>query len=159
MKTAQLKTIEQNDTTGLYSICFDGDNVSEFEKFLETFRENGKYNRDFNQILFAIKKIMSQGALERFFRTSEGKMNDNVCALSIDSRALRLYCLRMSDKIVILGNGGIKTTRTYQEDESLNGYVVDLQLFDNALKDAQKQGRVKIEKSLITNIESEIFTI
>ena len=60
----------------------------------------------------------------------------NVAALSIDSRKLRLYCLRISDQIMILGNGGVKTTRTYQEDEELSGYVMDLQRFDELLKQA-----------------------
>ena len=86
-------------------------------------------------------------------------MNDNVAALAIDSRKLRLYCLRISDQILILGNGGVKTTRTYQEDKVLRGYVIDLQAFDKALLKAQKAGRVTIEKNMITNIESATFKI
>ena len=31
------------------------------------------------------------------------------------------------------------TTRTYQEDEELSGYVMDLQRFDELLKQAQKK--------------------
>lgn len=157
-KEVKLKTIEQNDNVGLYSICFNGSDKSEFENFLETFRENGKYNREFNIILLSLSKIIEKGALERLFRP-EGKMSDDVCALSIDTHSLRLYCLRMSDKILILGNGGVKSTKTYQEDKGLNGYVVDLQLFDKALKDAQKKGKVTIEKSVITNIQSATFLI
>ena len=40
---------------------------------------------------------------------------------------------------MILGNGGVKTTRTYQEDEKLSGYVMDLQRFDELLKQTQKK--------------------
>lgn len=157
-KQAKLKTIEQNDNVGLYSICFDGSDVSEFESFLESFRSVAELNKDFNAILFALSKIIEKGALERLFRV-EGRMSDNVAALSIDSRKLRLYCLRISDKILILGNGGIKTKRTYQEDVRLNGFVVDLQKFDKALAEAQKKGRVTIEKTVITNIQSATFNI
>ena len=138
MKKAQLKTIEQNDNVSLYSICFNGSDISEFEDFLIKFKDNSKLNKDFQTIILALEKIIDQGALERFFRL-EGKMNDNVTALSIDSRKLRLYCLRISDQIMILGNGGVKTTRTYQEDEKLSGYVMDLQRFDELLKQAQKK--------------------
>ena len=60
-------------------------------------------------------------------KTIEQNDNDNVKALAIDSRKLRLYCLRISDQILILGNGGVKNTRTYQEDSKLSGYVMDLQ--------------------------------
>lgn len=86
-------------------------------------------------------------------------MNDNVKALAIDSRRLRLYCLRISDQILILGNGGIKNTRTYQEDEKLSGYVMDLQTFDRVLVKAQKSGKVTIEKNKITDIQSATFEI
>lgn len=125
MATISLKTIEQNDNVGMFSICFDKSKESEFE---------------------------------RFFR-NEGKMSDNVKALAIDSRKLRLYCLRISDKILILGNGGVKTTRTYQENEKLSGYVMDLQTFDKVLLKAQKTGRVTIEKNMIIDIQSATFEI
>lgn len=142
----------------MFSICFDGNEESELEKFLIEFKDNATYNRDFNVILMALSKIIDKGALERFFR-NEGRMNDNVKALAIDSRRLRLYCLRISDQILILGNGGIKNTRTYQEDEKLSGYVMDLQTFDRVLVKAQKSGKVTIEKNMITDIQSATFEI
>ena len=131
---------------------------SEFEKFLNEFKDNATYNRDFNVILLALSKIIDKGALERFFR-NEGRMNDNIKALAIDSRKLRLYCLRISDQILILGNGGVKATRTYQEDSKLSGYVMDLQSFDKVLLKAQKSGKVTIEKNMITDIQSATFEI
>ena len=158
MAKATLKTIEQNDNVGMFSICFDGSEVSEFEKFLNEFKDNATYNKDFNVILLALSKIIDKGALERFFR-NEGRMNDNVKALAIDSRKLRLYCLRISDQILILGNGGVKNTRTYQEDSKLSGYVMDLQTFDKVLLKAQKSGKVTIEKNVITDIQSATFEI
>lgn len=158
MVKVSLKTIEQNDNVGMFSICFDGNSESEFEKFLQEFKDNATYNKDFNAILLALSKIIDKGALERFFRI-EGRMGDHVSALSIDSRKLRLYCLRISDQILILGNGGVKLTRTYQEDEKLSGYVMDLQTFDKVLVKAQKSGVVTIEKNMITDIESATFEI
>lgn len=153
-----IKTIEQNDNVSLYSICFNGSNISEFEDFLIKFKDNSKLNKDFQTIILALEKIIDQGALERFFRL-EGKMTDNVAALSIDSRKLRLYCLRISDQIMILGNGGVKITRTYQEDDELSGYVMDLQRFDELLKQAQKNGTITIEKNMIVGIDNKTFEL
>lgn len=155
MKEVVLKTIEQNDNVSLYSICFNSDNESEFEKFLKEFKEHSEYKRDYDIILLALEKIIDKGALERFFRLEGGKVK----ALSLDSRSLRLYCLRISDQILIIGNGGVKKTRTFQETPKLNGYVMDLRNFDKALEEAQRRGKVTIEKSVITNIESATFTI
>lgn len=158
MKTINLKTIEQNDNVSLYSICFNGSDVSEYENFLMKFKDNSTLNYDFQRILLALEKIIDRGALERFFRI-EGKMNDRVSALAIDSRKLRLYCLRISDQILIVGNGGVKTTRTYQENEQLSGYVMDLQRFDELLKQAQQNGSITIEKNMIVGIDNKVFEI
>lgn len=153
MKTIKLKTIEQNESVSLFSICFDSNDLSEYEDFLMKFKDNSELNYDFQRILLALEKIIDHGALERFFRT-EGKMNDHVSALAIDSRKLRLYCLRISDQILILGNGGVKNTRTYQEDQELSGYVMDLQRFDKLLKQLEENGNITIENNLIVGIEN-----
>lgn len=157
-KKAIVKIIEQNDNVSLYSICFDGNEQSEFEKFLTAFRENAKLNEEYQRILVAVNHIVEKGALERFFRP-EGKMSDGLCALSLDTHRLRLYCLRISDQILFVGNGGEKTSRTYQEDTILTGYVMDLQQFDKLLKEAQKEGRISIEKNIIVGIENQIFEL
>lgn len=156
-KTMTLKSIEQSDNVGLYSICINGDE-SEFEKFITKFKDNASVSKEFRTIILAIVKITSDGALERLFRT-EGKYRDNVAALSIDSHTLRLYCLRISNNVVILGNGGIKKTATYQQDPILNGYVCDLQAFDKMLTEFQKKGTITIEKNIITNIEKINLTL
>lgn len=155
MRKAKLKTIEQSDVVSLYSICFEESDISEFEKFLKEFQEKSVYKKDYDIILLALEKIIDKGALERFFRVEGG----DVKALAIDSRYLRLYCLRLSDEVLILGNGGVKKTRTYEETPLLSGYVMDLRSFDKALKEAQKKGVVRIEKNVITNIESASFEL
>ncbi|MBO4443441.1 MAG: hypothetical protein J5814_01545 [Bacteroidaceae bacterium] len=155
MRKATLKTIEQSDVVSLYSICFEESDISEFEKFLKEFQEKSVYKKDYDIILLALEKIIDKGALERFFRVEGG----DVKALAIDSRYLRLYCLRLSDEVLILGNGGVKKTRTYEETPLLSGYVMDLRSFDKALKEAQKKGVVRIEKNVITNIESASFEL
>jgi hypothetical protein len=158
MKEATLKILEQTDNVSLYSICFDGNAVSEYEAFVQKFKGDATLNIDYKNILMALEKIVAVGALERFFRP-EGKMSDRVAALSIDSRKLRLYCLRISDQILIVGNGGRKDTRTYEESAELSGYVMDLQEFDKLLTEAQKDGSITIEKNVITGIEGKVFQL
>jgi len=62
---------------------------------------------------------------------------------------LRLYCLRLSDKILILGNGGVKKTRTYEEDANLKAYVMTLQKFEKLLQEGANDGSVTITESTI----------
>lgn len=157
-KTAKIQTIAQSDNVGLYSIIFEGNKENEFRDFLNKFRDNAVLNNDFRTIVSAIDKIIANGALERYFRY-EGKMSDKVVALSVDARRLRLYCLRISDRVLILGNGGVKETRTYEESKELYGYVIDLQKFDILLNQALDSGIISIEKNVITGIEEASFDI
>lgn len=158
MKKATVRTIEQSDKVGLYSICFDGSDLAEYEKFVQKFMNDATLNKDFQKVFRAINRIVANGALERYFRP-EGRYGDHLAALSIDSKVLRLYCLRISDQILIVGNGGAKTTRTYEEDEELSGYVMDLQKFDALLEQELKKGKIKIEQNVITGIESASFEL
>ena len=55
MRTANLKTIEQNDNVSLYSICFEGNAMSEYEDFLVKFKDNSTLNKDFQRIILALE--------------------------------------------------------------------------------------------------------
>ena len=72
---------------------------------------------------------------------------------------LRLYCLRMSDSILIIGNGGKKDSRTYQESAELNGYVISLQKLDKLIKQGIKDGSIVIEKTVMKIDENKTFDI
>ena len=157
MKDAKLQQVILSDNVGLYSISFNGD-LTEYRKFVEKFKGDAKLNKDYRSILTALDRIIANGAFERNFRP-EGKMNDGVVALSIDSRRLRLYCLRMSDQVLIVGNGGVKDTKTYEESEELSGYVMDLQKFEKLLKQAMSEGTICIERNVITGIEEAVFKV
>ena len=157
-RTAKIEPVKASSSASLYTIIFEDDNVSEFAKFLTRFKDNGRLQRDYQLILYALQKILENGVLERYFRP-EGKFSDRVCALPIDSGKLRLYCLRLSNKILILGNGGIKETKTYNENAELNGYVIDLQKFDALLKAAEKEGSIKVEETTIDGINDKTFEL
>ena len=81
-------------------------------------------------------------------------MSESIVALPVTSSKLRLYCLRLSDKILILGNGGVKKTKRYEDDSILNGCVITLQKFEQLLKDEVANGNVTITES---SIETDII--
>ena len=158
MREAKVDIIDQTEFVSLYTITFEKDELSEFEKFMQKFRDNATLQRDYQMILLALEKITSHGALERNFRP-EGKMSDDVVALPIEKSRLRLYCLRLTDKILILGNGGEKNTKTYEESEELKGYVMDLQRFDALLKSYIRSGEIEIEETKLVGIENKTFRL
>lgn len=157
-KKTSVELMNESEKVSLYSISFEMDGTTEFEKFVSEFEMNATYNRDYQRILAALQAILQIGALERFFRP-EGTMRDNVQAIPVEGGKLRLYCLRLSDQIVILGNGGVKVTRTYEQDPKLYGYVLDLQRFERILKENINKGYVRIQEKVLTGIEDTSFEI
>lgn len=157
-KKTTLELIEQSQKVSLYSISFETDRTTEFERFLRKFEAEASLNTDYQKVLYALSIILDKGALERYFRP-EGHMNDNLCALPIESGKIRLYCLRISDEILILGNGDVKQTVTYEEDAKLLGYAMDLQKFDQLLRKDIEDGIVTIEERELKRIEDKEYLI
>lgn len=71
---------------------------------------------------------------------------------------MRLYCLRYSEKILVLGNGGVSTLQKYEDDVWLNKCVNDLRIIDRIITKELKRIRKTIDdkkaiKEVIENIE------
>lgn len=159
MAKAKILSVEQTEKAGLFTICFEGEILSEFSKFIEKFKDDAICKEDLRTIVNALQRMLQvSGFVERMFRP-EGKMRDGVCALPIESGKLRLYCLRLSDSVLIVGNGGRKTTATYNIDNELNGYVINLQKLDALIKVAVRKGDVTIEETTIQGIDNNTFDL
>lgn len=148
MSEAELILVNEAKNCTFYTIQFLSENESEFEQFYNKFKDDVEFNPDLMRIVGFLGRIADFGALERYFRP-EGKMSDNVVALPVVTSKLRLYCLRLSDKILILGNGGVKKTRSYEEDDELSGYVITLQNFDKLIKEGTENGTIIVTENKI----------
>lgn len=152
-KKFKIVLLEEHEKVNFYSIQFNGEKLSEFEKFL--LENKTKNPNDITKIIYRISKIGENGAYERHFRYA-GKTNERIFELpaSVDKTNLRLYCLIINENIVILGNGGEKTTRTYNEDEFLNNCVAILNKIDAVIKLKEKNKQIVIEGNILNGILS-----
>jgi len=148
MSEAELVQLNKDKACTLYTIQFVTEDKGEYVRFYNRFKDDAVYNADLVRIAKFIETIADRGAMERYFRP-EGNMSDRVCALPVVKSKLRLYCLRLSDSILILGNGGVKDTRTYNENDELRGYVVTLQNFDRLIKEGVKEGTITFTENTI----------
>lgn len=159
MAKATILSVDQTEKAGLFTIIFEGEAVSEFDSFYNKFINDAERSDDLQKILTQIDLMLNvRGFTERNFRP-EGKMSDNVVAIPVNKNSLRLYCLRLSDSVLIVGNGGIKRTQKVEEDNILNGYVISLQKLDALLKADIKRGLVRIEKTEIIGTDDKQFDI
>lgn len=155
-KNLLIELLEDGERVSLYSPRFEGESYTEFEKFLLAFKDS--HPRDIQVLVRRIDLIKQTGAEDRHFRY-EGSRSDRVMALPshIDTASLRLYCLNLSQKVLILGNGGIKATKTYEEDPHLHRCVQTLQKIDIEIKEREKQHIITIQG---TNLNGPLtFTI
>lgn len=150
---------EEYEKVNFYTIQYDGETDNEFNKFINQFVHLPEYKNDLQIITAWIDKIAERGALERNFRTAESKMNDGVCAIPIETSKLRLYCIRISDEILILGCGGIKNAKTYNVNSKLNNCVSSLAKIDKYIKTKQRTNKISINGKTITGDLSFVLKI
>ena len=123
---------------GIYSVCINDDPETLLDRFT---RENVELHRDeLREMLLRLREIgHNTGARETFFRPNEGKRGDGIEALkAITGKRLRLYCIRNGQVAVIIGGGGPKTTRTWQEDPKLKAENELLQRISKTIIEALK---------------------
>lgn len=148
MSEVELYLISEGKNCTLYTLQFLRDADNEFEKFVAKFINDSDYSEDYTRISAVVSRIARTGALERYFRR-KGRVSDSVATLPVMNSKFRLYCLRLSDKILILGNGDVKNMRTYEEDSKLKTYLLTLQKFEKLLKKGVEDGSVTITESTI----------
>jgi hypothetical protein len=143
------------EKTDIYTIRLDDDKSTEFHKFLIMFKDtDDEYLKsDLDRILSAIKKISENGALESYFR-NESRADDRVCAVPLlimprdktKHGTLRLYCISVSDNLLIVGGGGLKVTDSYEEDPALLEKVRTLQSIDSKISELEQYDVKLIDK-------------
>lgn len=141
--------LEEYENVNFYSFQFENETHTEFEKFLLTFKES--HAKDIGTIMYRLERITEDGVFPRHFRYA-GKPKDRTAELPshFETASLRIYCICISSKILILGNGGLKTTRTYNEDNYLNNCVETLKKIDLELKIKEKAHLIHITDKNIT---------
>jgi len=139
-----IELLEDGEKVSLYSPHFEGEEYSEFEKFLLEYKDT--YPDDIRQLVYRLDIVKRDGAIDRYFRY-EGTKRDRVMALPshLETTSLRLYLLNIQAKVLILGNGGLKNTATYQEDENLHRQVKTLQKIDIQLKKREKNNVIVVK--------------
>ena len=148
-----IELLEEYEKVNIYSIRIDGESQTEFEKFMLNHKE--EYKRDLGILAYRLEKIANDGVFERHFRY-EGKHKDRVSAIPshIDISKIRVYCICINERILILGNGGLKKTRTYNMNPLLEKIVTLMKQVDQQIKNKEASGLIIIVKK---NIFGELY--
>lgn len=141
----------------LYSVRFEGEEKSELDKFLEERRVQA--SGEFDSLVSRLEDMVDFfGFKEHFFKIKEGSFRDSLAAFHYDNGPLRLYCLRWSSVLLIAGSGGIKRTRTYQDDGVLRDAAEKLQRIDELIQARQRSRDIVIDATTGIMQGNLIFT-
>lgn len=124
----------------LYTIRLSSKEFNETDDFILRFKDNKEYIEDFQKIITYINKIGENGVLERYFRPE-----NNAQAIPVGVNKLRFYCYRINDNILILGNGGVKTSQTVQDSMDCYPHFVLVNKVAKIMEKAIKRRQVSIE--------------
>lgn len=159
----KIELVLETEKVKIYSPRHDGESLNEFKRFMQENKEQKELQLQisFDAIIAAIHKITECGARENLFRPEGGKVKAIPLVISFPFRVnrkigkMRLYCLRISDEILIIGNGGVTTASKWENDIIHAGYVKELRKIDALIRKSQKQIQSSSnEKTIINIIES-----
>lgn len=147
-KLSKIQELSGNRAS-VYSIILKGDQTTLFEQFIVENMLNNK--KEVLNILERLRLIgLEFGARENFFKMKEGYPGDLVCALYDDPKAkLRLYCIRYGTSTIIIGGGGTKNTRTWQEDPNLDKSAREMMEVSKLIYQRMKDGELEFDPNFL----------
>lgn len=136
----QIIHLEEGARGHLYSVKIGDREMCEFERFLEWFADQP----DTEKIARRIQIMLDDTGFQKESFRDESTYLNSVSALSNDLGNLRLYCCQFSTTLLIAGYGGIKHTKTYQDDPKLLDAVQTLEHIEKRIMSRHKAGGIKI---------------
>jgi hypothetical protein len=150
------KTFEK---VNYYTFWVESRSQSEADSFFTRFEDNQQFAQDLTLLVAWISEIgQSRGAKARYFRFENDASalpppTRIMAELGDDYCNLRLYCVRLSDEVVILANGGLKTGRTVQESPDLLAKFRFANKMAHQLLELIRTGELQLRGREIVNAE------
>jgi hypothetical protein len=139
-----------------YSVRWDTHELSETDKFIQKFlKQEILYKKDLQEILTLIEEIGNErGAKDIYFSRFEESATAlppsksliiNGLEILFYENKLRLYCIKISENIVVLFNGGVKSSQKVSDSPDIALKFREAQIF------AKKIWRAIVEKDILVD--------
>jgi len=150
-------TLEIFDDQGrqctFYTVRWEEAESNETDRFFEKYENDSNFEKTIQELaVFLTKKIGNDvGAQKDFFRFENaaqalppsGKYKVGEITINYGNFPLRLYCLRISDSLVVLFNGGEKTADTAQGGKTSMAFH-EANQFAKRILEALQEGEIYI---------------
>lgn len=156
-----------------YTVRFERDlemdDMSETDKFFHKFENDLDNTHELDKMTAFLEELGENfGANKALFRherradalppnKSIMKEYELLDFLETDKYRLRLYCLRLSDSVVILFNGGLKTHNDPEKCDNVSSHFKDAQIFAKKISEKLNDKDFRLSKgSLRSNNNGEL---
>lgn len=122
-----------------YTVRWDEAKESETEKFFRRFMSDMTHREHFNEIVALLKDLGTRkGAKKRYFERYADEASElppkqkiEVDGIEINyfENVLRLFCTRINDNVVVLFNGGVKSSQATQDSPDLASKLREAKYF------------------------------
>ncbi|MGV0938383.1 hypothetical protein [Empedobacter falsenii] len=174
MSTFALEKWYQDSKCTIYSVRDDLDDVESFTEADRFFEKFGR-SKDEN-LLYAAQLILQfltneickiNGANELFFNREEDrgsalpfrkkKRLSKIINIDFfyDNFPLRLFCYRISDEILVVFNGDLKTAQTVQDSKDLLMHFRNAQIYSKRIEDALRDRSIIIDNNELISEDSD----
>ena len=127
-----------------YSVQFEDEEYPEFLRFLAKLEDETEYEEDMSNFFEWLEVVGDEeGAKDKFFRP-EGYLSDTSAlppgagimkAYGLPVNDVRLYCLKLNEQVVILFNGGIKTSKKSQDCPNVKPFFIQANLLSKKINE------------------------
>lgn len=162
---------DEAEKASFYTVRWEDSDISETDKFFDKMNNIPEMKPHVQELAKLITEVIGNtyGALEAFFNRFEnratalppkGHIKLTELELDYEGFPLRLYCLALSEELVILFNGGIKNARTPQEStDSISVKLYEANDFAKRIFAALNQGEIVVDGRQLKsyNGSSEIY--
>ena len=142
-----------------YTFQVEGRKQSETDNFFSTYENRPEVSKDLEKLVAWITEIGSnRGAKSRYFRSENAAdalppPASIMAELTVGHCDLRLYCVRLTDQVVILANGGIKMSQTVQGSPDLMPAFQFANKMARQLLELIRERSIDIDGKEIMNLE------
>jgi hypothetical protein len=162
---------DESEYVTFYTVRWEGAETSETDKFFSRMKGLPDMQQPLHELANLISEVIGNhhGAHEAFFNRMEnwaialppkGKVRLGEINVEYAGFPLRLYCYRVTDELVILFNGGIKTGRTAQDSQELSMKFYEANEFTKRILMVINAGEIFPDGRLLKNDEGQTeFTI
>lgn len=144
---------DQGKVCTFYTVRWEGSLLSETDKFFNLFKKDDRLKSSLQELAKFLEIVIGdeKGAIVDFFRQEnkahalppKGSYLVEEVVVSFYMFPLRLYCLRISDSLVILFNGAEKTSKNAQQGKTSMVFY-EANLFAKRIIEAIHQNEIYI---------------